>query len=107
MNGKAYTAEVLRTYAGADTPEEMLTLGSFGLAGESGEVIDVIKKWRFQGHALDRLDLLNELGDVLWYIALICSTFGYTLDDAMQANVEKLYRRYPDGFSSERSKERA
>jgi NTP pyrophosphatase (non-canonical NTP hydrolase) len=87
MTAQEYLAEVLRTYAGADTLQEKLTLGSLGLAGESGEVIDMVKKWMFAGHHLDRAELLREIGDVLWYLTLLCSVFGWTLDDAMQVNV--------------------
>jgi NTP pyrophosphatase (non-canonical NTP hydrolase) len=103
MRGRDYLAEVLRTYAGEDTQKEKLILGALGLAGESGEVVDLIKKWSFAGHDLDADDLLNEMGDVLWYIALMCSAFGWTLEDVIAANVAKLRRRYPDGFDVARS----
>jgi NTP pyrophosphatase (non-canonical NTP hydrolase) len=103
LSQQTYMEEVLRTYAGQDTSKDKLTLGALGLAGESGEVVDMVKKWLFQGHELDCLDLLDEMGDVLWYIALMCSAFGWTLDDAIRANVDKLHMRYPDGFTSERS----
>lgn len=103
---KTYTQEVLRTYGGNHTPEAKATLGALGLAGESGEVIDLVKKWLYQGHDLDKGDLLHEIGDVLWYLALTCNAFGYTLEDAMTANITKLHQRYPDGFSAERSKQR-
>jgi NTP pyrophosphatase (non-canonical NTP hydrolase) len=94
---------VLRTYAGEDYCKEKLTLGSLGLAGEAGEVIDAIKKWMFQGHDIDPLDLLGEIGDVLWYLTLMCSAFGYDPDYAIQANIKKLRERYPNGFESKRS----
>jgi NTP pyrophosphatase (non-canonical NTP hydrolase) len=100
---QTYMEEVLRTYAGQDTWKDKLTLGALGLAGESGEVIDAIKKWLFAGHDLDALHLLEEVGDVLWYMALICSVFGWTFDDAIKMNIEKLRKRYPNGFESERS----
>lgn len=98
-----YAEEVLRTYVGQDTWKDKLTLGSLGLAGESGEVIDVVKKWLYAGHGIDPLHLLEEMGDVLWYLALMCSAFGWTLDDAIRVNVDKLHKRFPDGFSAERS----
>lgn len=103
MNAEMYIAEVLRTYAGKETREDKLILGSLGLAGESGEVIDMIKKHLYAGHDLNGDALLKEIGDVLWYLALMCSTFGWTLDDAIRVNVDKLHKRFPDGFSSERS----
>ncbi len=98
-----YIKEVLRTYAGRDTWEDKLTLGALGLAGEAGEVVDIVKKWRYQGHGFDALRFRDEMGDVLWYLALMCSAFGWTLDDVMAANIRKMHERYPDGFSIERS----
>jgi len=98
-----YMEEVLRTYAGTGTQVDKLTLGALGLAGESGEVVDRVKKMLYQGHRLDALGLLEELGDVLWYIALMCNALGWTLDDALDLNVTKLRKRYPNGFEVERS----
>jgi NTP pyrophosphatase (non-canonical NTP hydrolase) len=98
-----YTEEVLRTYAGEDTLKDKLTLSALGLAGEAGEVIDLIKKWSFQGHPIDQDDLLSEIGDVLWYITLLCSVYGWTLDDAIAVNIEKLRKRYPGDFEAARS----
>ena len=98
-----YTREVQRTYAGADTVVEKLNLGALGLAGESGEVIDQIKKHLFQGHEIDQEKMADELGDVLWYYMLILKTLGFTLQEVMGRNIEKLRRRYPDGFAVERS----
>ena len=98
-----YVDEVLRTYAGTGTQVDKLTLGALGLAGESGEVVDRVKKMLYQGHRLDAVGLLEELGDVLWYIALMCNALEWTLDDALDLNVRKLRERYPDGFEVERS----
>ena len=97
-----YAAEVLRTYLGEDTWVDKLTLGALGLAGEAGEVVDTIKKWSFQGHLLDQEALLLELGDVLWYLMLIGSVFGWELSQMVEANVAKLRKRYPDGFEEAR-----
>ena len=96
------TEEVLRTYMGEDTWVDKLTLGALGLAGEAGEVVDAIKKWSFQGHVLDQKAVLLELGDVLWYLALIGSVFGWALEEVVAANVAKLRKRYPDGFEEAR-----
>jgi NTP pyrophosphatase (non-canonical NTP hydrolase) len=98
-----YIQEVLRTYAARDTWEDKLTLGALGLAGEAGEVVDIVKKWRYQGHGFDALRFREEMGDILWYLALMCSAFGWTLDDVIAANIRKMHERYPDGFSTERS----
>ena len=74
-----------------------------GLAGESGEVADMIKKHLFQGHILDREHMARELGDIAWYIALGAELIGYDLESILQMNIEKLLERYPDGFDPERS----
>lgn len=84
-------------------PDDKLVNGALGLAGESGEVADLVKKFMFQGHALDTEKLLDELGDVLWYIAEVASGLGVTLEQIAQHNVDKLWARYPAGFDSVRS----
>lgn len=74
-----------------------------GLNGEAGEAIDILKKHLYQGHELDREHLAKELGDVAWYLAVTADALGYTLEDILQMNVQKLRARYPDGFDSDRS----
>ena len=73
---------------------DVLINSVMGLCGESGEAIDIVKKWLAQGHPLDREHLAKELGDVAWDL---------DLEDILRANLEKLERRYPDGFSTEKS----
>lgn len=80
--------------------------GAMGLCGESGEVADLLKKHIFHGEDLNLDNLKKELGDVCWYIAMICNAAGLKLEDVMRGNIEKLKRRYPDGFSEEASKNR-
>ena len=103
MSGQEYMTEVMRTYAGSNTPIDKLTLSALGLAGESGEVADSIKKVLYQGHHLDITHIVEELGDVLWYLTLACNAAECTLEDVMNVNVAKLHKRYPDGFDPERS----
>lgn len=80
--------------------------GCLGLAGESGEFLDMIKKWIFHGKPLDEEHAKKEAGDVCWYIAMICHSFGWNLDEIMRMNVDKLKARYPEGFSTELSNHR-
>src|SRR5712691_13208908 len=103
MTEQQYITEILRTYAGADDATSKLILGALGLAGETGEVVDMVKKHVFQGRAIDQEKLCDELGDVLWYFMLICHTVGCSLEEVMACNVAKLRRRYPHGFEAERS----
>ncbi|MFO0203276.1 MAG: nucleoside triphosphate pyrophosphohydrolase family protein, partial [Alphaproteobacteria bacterium] len=74
-----------------------------GLPEEVGEVLGSIKKAEFHGHTTSSESIKKELGDVLWYVACIAHWYGYTLSDVATENIEKLRRRYPDGFSVQRS----
>ncbi len=89
-----------------DIDKLRLMNGLMGLNGEAGEAIDILKKHLFQNHGLDRAHLAKELGDVAWYLAISADALGYTLEEILQTNVEKLRARYPDGFDSERSTHR-
>ena len=102
MTGNEYQKAALRT-AGNMASENLLTNGVLGLCGESGEAADMVKKHLFQGHPLDTEKLAKELGDVAWYLAVTAYSIGYGLDDILQMNVEKLWKRYPEGFEEERS----
>ena len=83
--------------------KEMLTNAVMGLCGESGEACDIVKKHLFHGHELDRDALIKELGDVAWYLAEASEALGISLDEVLDRNIEKLKKRYPEGFSSEKS----
>lgn len=80
-----------------------LAVLALGIAGEAGEVADTVKKHVGHGHPLDFDHLAEELGDLLWYVAALADAVGASLSDIANFNVEKLRRRYPDGFSTERS----
>jgi NTP pyrophosphatase (non-canonical NTP hydrolase) len=79
--------------------EVMLAWNVMGLAGEAGELAEAVKKMVFHQHGLDREKLAKELGDVCWYVAAVASCLGLSLSDVMETNIEKLRRRYPDGYS--------
>jgi len=100
-----YQTEVRRT-TGTVGFSDTLVMASMGLAGETGEVIDHIKKYLFHAHNLDQEKLVKELGDVAWYLTALCNVIGVPFKEVIEKNVEKLQKRYPDGFSSERSKNR-
>lgn len=86
---------------------DALTNYGLGITGESGEVADIIKKHMFHGHGLDYNEMLKELGDVLWYVSNIARECGFSLETVAVNNVNKLKRRYPEGFSTERSVNRS
>lgn len=113
MNANEYQREALRTDSlclkenwNCGEEESRLVNGLMGLCGEAGEAIDILKKHLFQGHELDRMRLAMELGDVAWYLAVSADALGFGLEDIFGMNVEKLRKRYPEGFDSRRSLER-
>lgn len=106
MNFNEYQQETRRTAPKIDDMLGCLVNFSMGLSGESGEVTDHIKKVVFQGHDLNREEIAKELGDILWYLARAADTIGYTLEEIAIMNVNKLRKRYPNGFSEKASKNR-
>jgi NTP pyrophosphatase (non-canonical NTP hydrolase) len=103
MQLNEYQEKALRTAGEYDSNTKMLLNGLMGLNGESGECIDLLKKFLFQGHKFNTEKMLDELGDVLWYLAISAKAIGRTLDEIAEHNVDKLLKRFPDGFSSEKS----
>ena len=87
--------------------KDILINGVMGLCGESGEAIDIVKKWLAQGHDLDKEKLAKELGDICWYLAETATALDLSLEEIMAANIEKLRKRYPEGFDANRSINRA
>lgn len=73
-----------------------------GLAGEVGEIHSLFQKV-YQGHALFGGDVLKELGDLMWFVAELATAEGFDLDYVAQTNIDKLRKRYPDGFDEDRS----
>ena len=102
MDFNEYQKLAMRT--ASDTSKQNLVLdGVMGLCGESGECIDIVKKHMFQGHELNKQKLIDETSDCLWYLAAIASGLGVTLDEIARHNVEKLKKRYPNGFDADKS----
>ena len=86
--------------------EKGLYVSTLGLAGEAGEFVDMIKKQAGHGHISDPVKEKKELGDILWYIADVCTKRGYDMNDVASLNIEKLKNRYPSGFDTQRSQKR-
>ncbi len=103
MNADDYQKQSARTLSDDGSLVPLV----LGLVGESGEVADQIKKILYHGHYVDESKLAGELGDVLWYVAALCTKLGLRMSDVMAGNVEKLRKRYPDGFSFSASRDRA
>ncbi|MEE1305737.1 MAG: nucleoside triphosphate pyrophosphohydrolase family protein [Agathobacter sp.] len=83
--------------------KEVLINSVMGLCGESGEAIDIVKKWMAQGHELDKEHLAKELGDIAWYLAEAATVLDLSLEEVLQANIDKLKKRYPEGFDTQKS----
>ena len=83
--------------------KEVLINSVMGLCGESGEAIDIVKKWLAQGHELDKARLAKELGDVAWYLAEAATALDIPLEEIFQGNLEKLKKRYSGGFDAQKS----
>ena len=103
MTINEYQKLAMTTLNPALSERDVLINGVMGLCGESGEVIDIVKKHLAQGHELNREKIIDELGDVAWYIAEIATVLDVPLEDILTRNIEKLKRRFPDGFSTEKS----
>ena len=102
-----YQRLALRTAGHRESTAKVLTYTALGLTGESGEVAEIVKKTFYHGHPLDVDALRKELGDVLWYLAVMADGLGLSLDQIARENIEKLRARYPEGFSEVRSLNRS
>ena len=107
MTANDYQKQAMETLNPALGKKDVLINGVMGLCGESGEAIDIVKKHLHQGHELDRTALVNELGDIAWYLAETAWALDMPLEDILRRNLEKLKERYPQGFSAGRSQNRA
>lgn len=98
-----YQSLASRTAGAGGDGERRLIIAALGLAGESGEFANMVKKLTAHGHDISAETLADELGDILWYTAEAASALGLSLGDIAEHNVDKLRQRYPEGFSQERS----
>lgn len=96
MDFNEYQAAANRTLYGT---EQVLTNCALGLAGESGQLIDLIKNYTFRGKELNREQLIHEMGDVLWYLSQIAQWADIPFEEVAQNNIATLNKRYPNGFS--------
>ena len=101
-----YQEKAMTTLNPALDKKDVLINSVMGLCGESGEAIDIVKKWLMQGHELDKEHLIKELGDVAWYLAEAATALDIPLEDVFQGNIDKLKNRYPEGFETQKSLER-
>jgi NTP pyrophosphatase (non-canonical NTP hydrolase) len=93
-----YQQACLRTAGTHENIDQAICAWSMGVAGESGELVDMLKKHVFHRKPCSPGAVASELGDVLYYLAMLAATFELKLEDIARGNVEKLAARYPDGF---------
>lgn len=106
MTINEYQKLAMTTLNPALSEKDILINGVMGLCGESGEAIDIVKKHLAQGHELDKDALIKELGDIAWYLAETATVLGVSLEEVLALNIEKLKKRYPEGFDVKKSIER-
>lgn len=96
MTWKEYTDCCYKTLSVVNNDNELHC--AIGLSTEANEILDAYKKDRFYGREIDKKNIKEEVGDMLWYIAILLKEIDYHIEDAMVDNVMKLEKRYPDGF---------
>ena len=106
MTLEEYEQLAARTLNPSLTRDQRLLDAAAGLAEEAGEVLGLVRKHVFMAHALDSARVTTELGDALWCLTAAAGALGVSLEDVAAANIAKLRRRYPDGYSNERSSDR-
>lgn len=109
MTPQEYIANALRTegdkYAFEATGEvtPRVEHAVMGMVTESGELLDAVKKSKIYGRALDKVNLVEEAGDCMWYLALLCDDLGVSFEQVWEKNIAKLRARYPEKFTQERA----
>lgn len=103
MTVNEYQKQAMRTLNPGLDQKDVLVNSVMGLCGESGEAIDIVKKWLMQGHKLDKEHLIKELGDVAWYLAEAATALDVPLETVFQMNLDKLNKRFPNGFDTDDS----
>lgn len=95
-----YQKEATRTIDDGLMLSRAATDALLGLSAETGEVCSIFQK-HIDGHPFDKDDLVNEIGDVLWFLSELCTVMGISLEECAVKNLLKLLKRYPDGYSAE------
>ena len=101
MNLDTYQALAMRT-AKPMEPADDLMHAVYGVSGEAGELADAVKKHQVYGQPLNVDNVMEELGDLMWYVALACNAIGVPMEHIAQMNIDKLAQRYPDKYTDTR-----
>jgi NTP pyrophosphatase (non-canonical NTP hydrolase) len=111
MNSQDYIKEALRTEPDLiDSQNNNISFriehAAMGIATESGEIMDAVKKAKICGEKLDKVNLIEEAGDLMWYLAILADELGVTFENIWEKNIAKLKTRFPDKYNSENAKNR-
>jgi NTP pyrophosphatase (non-canonical NTP hydrolase) len=98
MNFHEYQENAIKTAKAGDIKFNLVH-AAMGIAGESGEFTDCVKKYAIYGQSFDRRNAAEELGDLMWFIALACNAMQISLEDVAAQNIEKLAKRYPEKYT--------
>jgi NTP pyrophosphatase (non-canonical NTP hydrolase) len=100
---KLYTQDIdgSNQVSNTQNPTTDILHSMLGLASESGEFVDPFKRSLFYGKAIDHVNLDEEIGDFLWYIAIYAEARGTTIEEIAEKNINKLMVRYPDKFTED------
>ena len=100
MNLREYQQLCKKTAKPFDDKTQAMSDWGLGVSGEAGDLAGCIKKTFY--HNNDQTAGIREnVGDVMWYLSMICNTMGWELDDITSENIEKLSKRYKQGFTEE------
>jgi len=100
------THEDTYTFEGTENISPQLEHAIWGITSESGEIADILKKSKIYGKELDAVDIIDEAGDMMWYMALLCNALNISFEDVWDKNIRKLQTRFPEGFSAEEAIEK-
>jgi len=109
MDNEVYKRMALRTNTVPDLFKEHgpdtvnLLHGAIGANTEAGELLDAVKRFLFYGKEIDRVNVIEEVGDLCWYMAVTLEAVGSDFDEAMQRNIDKLRTRFPEGFEADKA----
>ena len=92
-----YQQAAMRTCRHTPGSQQALVEAALGLAGETGEAVDIVKKTMFGGHPFDKEKLMLEMGDIAWYLAEMCLALNVSFQDILEMNIKKQEKRYPKG----------
>lgn len=104
MNNKTFTEKALRTESNNFySPDPRVLHAAMGLVTESAELMDALKKSTYYGKDLDIVNVKEEAGDILWYLAILFDAVGTDFETEMCRVINKLQARFPDKFTEDKA----